>query len=280
MNELLQSLRSDLLSRRMLPMVALALLALAVAIGYALAGAGSNPAPRAIMPSTGSAPQAALNVVAAAPNPNAAESETPGGVRYQSGGPIRNPFTPLPEAKGASAASASSSSPSGASSAGGSSGGSGSSGSGSGGSGSSGSGKAGGTEPGPTPPKPSKPSTKAKFPYDVSVLFGKLPATAGQEVTLPPYQNLQPQRPLPSASDARISLERVGGNGKSAVFALLAPAILRGGGVCLPSASECQQLALEAGRTEELEYIEESGQIVVFELKTVSIVKSSSQTAG
>ena len=69
-------------------------------------------------------------------------------------------------------------------------------------------------------------------------------------------------------------------NAKSAVFALLAPAILRGQGVCLPSPSECQQLALESGRAEELEYIEENGQTLVYELKAVSIVKSSSQTAG
>jgi len=273
MNDLLQSLRSDLLSRRLLPFVALAVLALAVGLGYALAAAGSNPPPRAAAPAGGASPQAALTVVAASPNPNAAESETPGGIRYQSGGPIRNPFTPLPEAKSA-APNVSSSSSSGSSSTGGSSGGSG--GSSAGGSG----GKSGGAEPAPTPPKPSKPSKKAKFPYDVSILFGKLPATAGQEVTLPPYQNLQPQRPIPSSGDERIALERVNGNAKSAVFALLAPAILRGEGVCLPSPSECQHLSLEVGHAEELEYIEEDGRAFVYELKTVSIVKSSSQAAG
>jgi hypothetical protein len=275
MNEFLQSLRSDLLSRRMLPLVALAVLALAIGIGYALGGTSSSPAPRAL-PTGGSSQQAALSVTAASANPNAAESETPGGIRYQSDGPTRNPFTPLPEAKSA-VPKASSSSSDGSSSTGGSSGGSGgSSGSSTGGSG----GKSGGTGPAPTPPKPSKPSKKAKFPYDVSILFGKLPVTAGQEVTLPPYQNLQPQRPLPSSSDERIALERVNSNAKSAVFALLAPAILHGQGVCIPSPSACQHLALEAGQAEELEYIEEDGQVFVYELKTVSIVKSSSQTAG
>jgi hypothetical protein len=272
MIELLQSLRSDLLSRRLLPFVALALLALAVAVGYALAGAGSGPAPRASAPVNAPVGQPALSVAAAVANPNAAESETPGGLRYQAGGPTRNPFTPLPEPKVAAAKTAPGSSSSSGSSAGGSSS------SGSGGSG----GKSGGTGPAPTPPKPSKPSkpNKKAFPYDVSILFGKLPAAPGQEVTLPPYQNLQPQRPIPSSSDERIALERVNGNAKSAIFTLLAPAILRGEGVCLPSPSECQHLSLEAGHAEELEYVEENGQSFVYELKTVSIVKSSSQTAG
>ncbi|HEX3391768.1 MAG TPA: hypothetical protein VHS55_04335 [Solirubrobacteraceae bacterium] len=280
MNDLLQSLRSDLSSRRLLPFVALALLALAVALGYALAGAGSTPPPRASAPSGGSSQQAALTVVAASANPNAAEAETPGGLRYQSGGPTRNPFTPLPGAKSATTTSASASKATGTK---GSTSGSSGSGSGAAKSGGSGAGKSGGTEPAPTPPKPSapsKPAKKAAFPYDVSILFGKLPATAGQEVTLPPYQNLQPQRPIPSASDERIALERVGGNAGSAVFALLAPAILRGQGVCLPSPSECQHLSLEVGHAEELEYVEADGQSFVYELKTVSIVKSSSQTAG
>jgi hypothetical protein len=276
MNDLLQSLRSDLLSRRLLPFVALALLVLVVAVGYALAGAGSGPTPRVAAPVTAPTQQSALAMVAAAPNPNAAESETPGGLRYQAGGPTRNPFTPLPEPKTAVAKTAASTSSSTSSAAGGSSGGSS-------GAGGGGTGKSGGTEPGPTPPKPSSPSKPAKkssFPYDVSILFGKLPPIAGQEVTLPPYQNLQPQRPLPSASDARIALERVSTDAKRAVFALLAPPILRGPGLCLPSPSECSQLALALGQAEELEYIEEDGQALIYELKTVSIVKSSSQAAG
>lgn len=275
MNDLLQSLRSDLLSRRMLPFVALALLALAVAIVYALGGSGSTPAPPVGASASGSAQPAALAVSAAAPDPNAAESETPGGARYQSDGATRNPFTPLSKPKSASStptadnASAPTGSPS---TGGGGNNGAGPSKSGSGGS-------AGGGEP-PTPPKPSKSKKKSKFPYDVSVLFGRLPATAGQEVTLPPYQSLQPGQRLPSASDARVSFERVNSNAKSAVFTLLAPAILRGQGLCLPSPSECQHLGLEPGQSEELEYLEESGQVVVYELKTVSIVKSRSQTAG
>lgn len=281
MNDLLQSLRSDLLSRRMLPLVVLALLALVGALGYALGGgSAAGPVPHAASAGGAGAQQAALALAAASPNPNAAEAETPGGVRYQSHGPLRNPFAPLPgsasSGKSSSAVLATSTA---SGEARGQSGGGTSSPGKSGGGEVAPPGKSGGGEA-PTPAKPNKPSKKGKFPYDVSVLFGKLPATPGQEVTLPPYQGLTPKQPLPSAADARIAFERVNGNAKSAVFTLLEPAILRGAGVCLPSASECEQLALETGAAAELEYIEESGQTVVYELKTVSIVKSSSQVAG
>jgi hypothetical protein len=271
--EFLQSIKSDLLSRRIMPIAALALLALAVAVGYALAGSSSSAPPVA---RTGGSPQpAALAVAAASPNPNTAESETPGGLRYQSGGPTRDPFAPLAQPKGqAKPATAAASQGSSSAGSAGQPGGAGP------GAGKAGGVGPGGSEPAPAPPKPNKPSHRKKFPYDVSILFGRLPATPGQEVTLPPYQNLQPQRPLPSAGESRIALERVSGDAKRAVFALLAPAIPHGQGVCLPSPTECQQIALESGKLEELEYIEGDGQVVVYELKTVSIVRSSSQAAG
>jgi hypothetical protein len=99
MIEFLQSLRSDLFSRRLLPFVALAAVALISAVGYAVSAGSSStpPAPVASLPSipvTGSAP--ALPVTVAPANPNEAVSETPGGVRYQSEGPTRDPFIPLP----------------------------------------------------------------------------------------------------------------------------------------------------------------------------------------
>jgi len=278
MNELLQSIRADLLSRRMLPLLAAVALALALAVGYALTGSGTSGSQRRAAAGAGNGTATGtLAVAAAAPNPNAAEAETPGGAKYQTEAQLRNPFTPLPEAKSSSVGKSGS-----ASGEAKSSGGSGGSGSGS--SGGSSKAKGGESSPAPTPPKPTKPNPapskpKPSFPYDVSILFGQLPPS-GQPVTLPPFQALRPQQPIPSASNARIALERVSADAKSAVFALLSPPILRGQGACLPSASECQQLALAVGRSEELEYVEASGQAVVYELKTVSIVKSSSQAAG
>ncbi len=64
------------------------------------------------------------------------------------------------------------------------------------------------------------------------------------------------------------------------MFKLLVPPILHGSGACLPSNSECQTIDLEAGHAEELEYVEANGQIVVYELKLVSIAKKSSASAA
>ncbi|MFZ1924774.1 MAG: hypothetical protein WAU42_01390 [Solirubrobacteraceae bacterium] len=277
MIEFLQSLRSDLSSRRLLPFVALAAVALIAAVGYAVTGGtgSSAPAPVASLPSisvTGSAP--ALPVTVAPTNPNEAVSETPGGVRFQSEGSTRDPFIPLPlppatkAAESSSAPSSSSSSSSSGSSSGGSS-------SGSGGSTSKGSG--GGQEaPAPAPKKTSKP----KFSYVVSVLFGPASTTPGQPATLAPYEDIKPGAPFPSKRNPRISFERVTNNGAGAVFKLVSPPILHGTGICLPSTSECQTIDLEPGHSEELEYIEANGLLVVYELKVVSIVKGSGASAA
>jgi hypothetical protein len=278
MIELLQSLRSDLTSRRLLPFVALAAVAVIAAVAYAVTGGSSSsaPAPVASLPSisvTGSAP--ALPVTVAPTNPNEAVSETPGGVRFQSQGPTRDPFVPLPPlpaTKTATSSSSSSSSPS-SSSTGSSSGGSSSSGSG----GSTSKGSGGGQEaPAPAPKKTSKP----KFPYVVSVLFGPASTAPGQPATLAPYEDIKPGDPFPSKQNPRISFERVTNNGAGAVFKLVSPPILHGTGICLPSTSECQTIDLEPGHSEELEYIEANGQVVVYELKVVSIVKGGGASAA
>ncbi|HEY5194397.1 MAG TPA: hypothetical protein VIJ39_11080 [Solirubrobacteraceae bacterium] len=281
MTEFLQSIKSDLLSRRMLPFLALIAVALIAAVAYTVTGGsgGSTPAPVASVPTprvSGSAP--ALPVTVAPTNPNEAVSETPGGARFQSQGPTRDPFIPLasPPAEKTSAATSTSGSASSSSSSSDSTGSSsGGSSTGSGGSPSKGSG--GGQEaPTPAPKKPSKP----KFPYVVSVLFGVASTTPGQPATLTPYENFKPQQPLPSKQDLRISFERVTSNGTGAVFKLITPPILHGTGICLPSTSECQTIDLEPGHSEELEYVEANGQSVVYELKVVSITKGNSASAA
>ena len=276
MTEFLQSIKADLLSRRLLPFVALLGVVLLAAVGYAVKGGSSSPAPAPV--ASAPAPVTSTNVLGvtvATANPNEAVSETPGGVRYQSQGPTRDPFVPLPTAPAAKSASATGSST-------GSSGSSGSGSSSTGGSssGSSGSGSGGGAQKAPAPaPTPKKP-TKPQLAYDVSVLFGPASTTPGQPATLAPYQSLKLGQPFPSKQDVRITFERVTENGSGAVFKLLVPPILHGTGACLPSNSECQAIDLEAGHAEELEYVEADGQIVVFELKVVSIAKKSSANAA
>jgi hypothetical protein len=271
MTEFLQSIRSDLFSRRLLPFVALLGIVLIAAVGYAVTSGsgGSSSTPVASAPAApATSGVATLPVTVAPANPNEAISETPSGVHYQSKGPTRDPFVPLPSppaanSAGSNSASASSGKSSGTSSEGSSSGSSGSSGGGS----STGGQKA----PAPAPKKPAKPP----FPYIVSVLFGLASTTPGQPATLTPYESLKVQQPLPSKQDARISFERVTSSGNGAVFKLAVPPILHGSGICLPSTSECQTIALEVGHAEELEYVEANGQIAVYELKVVSIAKKS-----
>ncbi|HXC46273.1 MAG TPA: hypothetical protein VNU24_06675 [Solirubrobacteraceae bacterium] len=280
MIEFLQSLRSDLFSRRLLPFVALAGVALIAAVAYTVTGGSgsSTPAPVASLPSipvTGSAP--VLPVTVAPSNPNEAVSETPGGTRYQSQGSTRDPFIPLPSPPATKTAGTSSASGSSSSSTAGSTGSSSGGGSTSGSGGSSGKGSGGGQEaPVPAPKKQSKP----KFPYVVSILFGPASSTPGQPATLTPFESIKPGELFPSKHNPRISFERVASNGAGAVFKLVSPPILHGTGICLPSTSECQTIDLEAGHSEELEYIEANGQGVVYELKLVSITKGSGASAA
>jgi hypothetical protein len=107
------------------------------------------------------------------------------------------------------------------------------------------------------------------------VLFGLASTIPGQPATLTPYENLKLLQPLPSKQDMRVSFERVTTDAKGAVFKLLIPPILHGSGICLPSALECQTIDVEVGHAEELEYIEASGQAVIYELRVVSITKKS-----
>lgn len=270
MNEFLSLIKSDLLSRRLLPLIALLGVGLVVAVGYVLTSGGSGgstPAPQT-SPSTASTGKKTVPVSVASVNPNLAASETPGGSRYQNRGSARNPFTPLPETAAEKAKEASTSS-GGASSSTSSSPSSGSE---------SKSGAGGGTgatekpSTAPAPTKTSKP-VKAEFPYSVTAELGLVPATPGQATTLTPYENLKPGQRLPSKSDARITFERVSASATSAVFKLDVPPILHGPGRCLPSPSECLAIALAVGRVEVLEYVEADGEVVAYELKVVKVDK-------
>ncbi len=277
MTEFLQSIKSDLLSRRLLPFVALLAVALLAAVGYVVSGGQKSSAstPIASAPSGASPSRAgALAVTVAPANPNEAVSETPSGVRYQSQGPTRNPFIPLPAspAKNASTNSSSKSSASSSTS-------SPVSAVGSGGTSSKGSGSAGKEAVGKEAPPVRKKPAKPQFPYIVSIVFGRAATTPGQSATLTPYENLKISQLLPSAQDKRITFERVTSNGSGAVFKLVVPPILHGSGVCLPSSSECETIDLEAQHSEELEYIEADGQAVVYELKVVSITKKSASAS-
>jgi hypothetical protein len=267
MTEFVQSLKADLLDRRLMPLVALVAVALAGAIAYAaLSGGASTTTPTPANPAASASPGLAVSQS----TPEKAVSEITAGSVAQHRGTAHNPFTPLPEPKAKAAATTSTKSSSSASS---------SSSTGSGSSGSAGTGSSGGASE-PSPVQPSKPA-KPKTVYHVAVLFGAVSApTTVLPTQLTPYENLKLLTPLPSASEPLLVFRGVTAGGKSATFTLVGEAILHGPGQCLPSAAQCEALDMSIGQSEKLEYLTPAGLTVIYELNIVSITSSKVTTAG
>jgi hypothetical protein len=266
MNAFFGSLKSDLLDRRLTPLLALLGAALLAAIVYAAIGGGSSsPAPAASAPVA--VPKTSGIAVTAAASPKTSVAETTSGTAEQTGGgAARNPFKPLPGVKSATTA-ATSASASGASASGSTA--SGESSSSSEGSGSEGSSSETNSQSGGT--QQEKKTSKGKA-YKVSVLFGTAPAgTPVLSAGLTSYEDLKRQQPLPSATQPLIVFRGVVAGGKSATFTLVGEAILRGSAACLPSASQCQAIDLKEGDTEELEYVPLGGTAITYELHVVKI---------
>jgi hypothetical protein len=275
MSDLLSSVKSDLLDRRMLPIALLLVLALAGAVAYAEFGGGSSSSSTAALPSTpasvgssGSAASGSQLAVKQAPaNPNAAVSETPSGARFRHRGgatsSAHDPFAALPS-KAAAQTSASASTPSSSSSSPSSP---------------SSPSTSESSTPTPTQPTPAKPKVVHKAVFTVSVLFGLAPTTPGQLSQLTPYAHLKRLEPLPSASAPLLVFEGVGASGKGAIFTLAREAILKGEATCLPSATQCEAIDLALGQSEELSYLEPNGETVAYELSLSSIDHKEVSTA-
>ena len=283
MNDFLDSLKSDLLDRRLIPVLGLLAVVLVAAVAYAvLGGSSSEPATSA---ASAAAPVAKAPGIAVSEVKSAdvtASAETTNGSTQQTAGKSRNPFAPLPGVKRETAAST-------ASKAGTStpktSGSSSSTPTQTGTSG-SGSPSTGGATPAPAPAEEKKPSTptpttkpKDKQPvFRVDALFGAAtPDTPPQSAGLPPFDELKLQQPLPSNSQPLVVFRGVLAGGKSATFTLVGEAILRGPAKCLPSASQCQAIDLQPGQTEELEYLPPGADAVTYELEVVSIASSKAK---
>ncbi|HWX74884.1 MAG TPA: hypothetical protein VNZ05_06235 [Solirubrobacteraceae bacterium] len=265
MSAFLSSVRADLFDRRLRVVLLLLVAGLVGGLAYALTGAsGSSSTPTASFPVVSSGAPG-IAPVAAAANPNQAVAETTSGSAQQRGGVGRNPFLPLPGAvsKSSSASKGSSSSTS-----------------------KGASGKSGSTSPSAsttTPSTPSKPSAPAKPKpvYHVSVAFGEIPAgTAPQAAKLTPYEDLKLAQKLPSPEKRVLAFNGVEKGGKRAKFMLVGEALLRGTAVCLPAPTQCQEIALVPGQSEELEYLPPTGPPVVYELQLVSITSTTATTAA
>jgi hypothetical protein len=290
MNELLQSIKADLLSRHMLALLGAAGAALLGALVYvALAGSGGASKPVASAPAA--ATPGGLPVALAPPNPAASAAETPAGIQYQTQGATRDPFTPLPgtpvaTAASAAGASASASASTGKSSSSSSSGGGGgsSSAAGSTNSKSTSSTPAPARAPAPTVPRHTAPTPlkpQLLFSYDVSAMFGSAPANPGEQPALSPYEDMKRFEPLPSAKRALVVFVGVlSKSGHPALFGLAVPPILRGVGSCYPNDTHCEAIELKVGQSEELEYIKPNGETVAYELKVVGIKRHGASSGA
>lgn len=275
MSAFFDSLKSDLLDRRLTPLLALLGAALLGAIVFAaLAGGSSSPSAPPSPPSA-TARNSGIPVSAVTTTAKTAVAETTSGAAQQTGGSSRNPFSPLPGAKspastpasnGASSAAATTPAPEGNSSPS----------------------SSGTSEAEPSAPSQTggakgehKKASKPSKTYKVSVLFGTAAAgTPALTAGLTSYESLQRQQPLPSATEPLIVFRGVIAGGKSATFTLVGEAILRGSAACLPSASQCKAIDLKVGDTEELEYVPLGGSAVTYELYVVSIEAVKGKSAG
>lgn len=276
MRSFLESLRSDLLDRRFLPVLALLGVALVAALAFAVLGGGSSttPTPPATGASTGATGPAVAVAITPAPAADQAVAETTSGAHQHS--TPRNPFTPLPSSKDKSATASSASKPSSSAS---STPNSSSSSSTSSSSPTSSSGS--GSSSPSTPPKPTKPKPKpAQKVYHVDVLFGAAPVgTPPQSIPLSAFNDLTRLYPLAVDGEAPLVFTGVTVGGASAIFTIVREVFPHGPAVCHPSASQCQAIQLKPGQSEELEYIPTSGQALVYRLELVSITPAKASAA-
>jgi hypothetical protein len=294
-SDFFNSLKADLLDRRLLPVVIVLGAGLAAALAYAVLGGGSGGATAQPAVSAPLAPgSAVIAVTPAQPNAGRAVAEITSGASQQRRGGSRNPFSPLPGAastgtststssststtvsktsassSGVSGSSSSTPSPKASSSVGTSSGSAG-----------SGSEQPATSHTSPTPKgaQPAKPQTL----YSVTGTFGAAPPGPLQPgVKLTQYANLRRQQALPSAKQPRVVFRGVRAGGKSATFTLVGEVLLRGAAACVPSASQCLAISLKPGQSEELEFLAPGGAVTSYHLKVLGItpVKASAAAAG
>ena len=283
MSGFLNSLKADLLDRRLLPIVIAVGAGLAAALAYAVLGGGSSGGTSARPPvSTPLAPGSALIAVTPVqPGAGRAVAETTSGASQQRRGASRNPFAPLPGAASASTATSASTSTTVSKISASSSGASASSGStssskaassvgASSGSAASGSGHSVTSQSSPEP-KPVQPA-KPQRVYAVTAAFGAAPLGPLQPgVTLAQFANLRHRQALPSAKQQLVTFRAVGASGKSATFTLLGEALLHGPAACVPSPSQCLSISLRRGQTEELEFLAPDGSVTGYKLQVLSI---------
>ncbi len=254
-NELLESIKADLLSRRLLPMLAALSISLVAAVVYAATGAGSTSVP-APSPTTSTSPAAspasAVPLSVAPANPNKVVAETPSGARFQSKARERDPFTPLVSAAAAKAASGGSST---STKGGGSSSGAGAKTGGS----SPGSGATGGsttgtsTTPAPVTNPPAKLAPKPKHVGLTSTQsYSVALSLTSQGGNLDAIESLQRLSGLPSEQQPLLLYLGVLEDGHDALFVVQPGTVVSGPGACTPGPTDCEILSLAPNQIESL----------------------------
>lgn len=265
MNDLFSSLKADLSSRRMLPLIGVALVALVGALAYVALGAKSSPTtpPPSTASTTHVTPPPGPAVSSAPTNPNAAVSETTVGTSYQHRGKMRNPFAPL---KSKASSQAQSPTKSSASTSSGSSASGGGSSSGGGGSSAPSTGSKGGSEES----HPTSPSTSITR-YHVDVTLQRL-SEEGKPVGEPQvFQNVTTLQPLPSKHKPLVAPEGVTKDEKSVLFLLVGEVIIHGSASCVPNAGDCTAISLKLHDSEELQYQPSEGAVAAYRLTVTKI---------
>jgi hypothetical protein len=263
MTEFLTSVKEDLLDRRVRLLLLLLVVGLLAALVYAATGGGRSSSVPPSAPLASGSGSSGIAASAAPSNPNEPVAEVTSGTAVQRRGLARDPFallpgvvskatTPAPSSASSTSTSKSSSSSSSSASKGEAPSTSGSS--------------------SPSTPAPKQHGAKTETVYKVSVGLGQLPAgTAPQNAQLVQYQDLRFRQKLPSAEQRLLSFAGVTPGGHRAVFKLETEGILRGPAVCVPSASQCEAIALKPGQNEELEYVQPGVAPVVYLLHVVKI---------
>lgn len=274
MTEMLESIKSDLLSRRMLPLLAAVAVALVGGTAYALSASspgGASPSP---VPSVSPPPAAStLSIGVASVNAHAALAETPGGKRFQSQGSTRNPFAslaPVPAAK--SGTTGPSGSSTGSNSSGSSSTGSSSTGSSPGGAGVSGGSSTGagtGVPPTPVLPKP-KPIHVGLSPTQSYSVALSLTTAAGGLDTVDSLERLSV---LPSGQQPLLVYLGVLKGGRDTLFVVQPGTVVSGPGVCLPGPTDCEILSLAQEQIESLAVSTGSGtsNVALFAVNAITV---------
>lgn len=265
----LKSIRSDLFSKRLAPLLILAVAGLAAAIAFGGGGSGAGPVNQPAGPGSSAAntPQSALSSIAeVTTNPNQASAETTSGTRYQNQGHAHDPFNSQPQTTTTTTTTttpSSGKSPSSSSS----------------------------TTPTTTTPKSAPPTTppvsKPKPPqvtYTVNLEFGPAPTVPGEPIKVTTYKKVKVGDPIPSKSDPVVVLHSASLGTKklaegtlegSAVFSLASAPILKGPGVCLPSTTKCESIRLSLGQVEELQVLQPGGETLTYLLRLTFVFKKT-----